>query len=149
MQGAWSVPTTRPHPQCCESIRTPPLHSWWINMVRRSVGFVSKKPHRKSRGGCQTCKRKKVKVGCYYTFTRKSTLTQYSVMRSSLSVPIASREDWIASIPEILLLNPHQPLPQSKTLHPLVRILRLVARSISTTHMSSFPHGLFLLLLRQ
>lgn len=31
-------------------------------MVRRSTGFVSKKPHRKSRGGCTTCKRKKVKV---------------------------------------------------------------------------------------
>ncbi|KAF1921390.1 hypothetical protein BDU57DRAFT_489117 [Ampelomyces quisqualis] len=30
-------------------------------MARRSAGFVSKKPHRKSRGGCLTCKRKKVK----------------------------------------------------------------------------------------
>ncbi|KAH3974194.1 hypothetical protein HBI56_089400 [Parastagonospora nodorum] len=30
-------------------------------MVRRSPGFISKKPHRKSRGGCLTCKRKKVK----------------------------------------------------------------------------------------
>ncbi|KAF2027426.1 hypothetical protein EK21DRAFT_71842 [Setomelanomma holmii] len=32
-------------------------------MVRRSAGFVAKKAHRKSRGGCLTCKRKKVKVG--------------------------------------------------------------------------------------
>ncbi|KAJ8112774.1 hypothetical protein OPT61_g4941 [Boeremia exigua] len=31
-------------------------------MARRSSGFISKKPHRKSRGGCFTCKRKKVKV---------------------------------------------------------------------------------------
>ncbi|KAJ4990111.1 GAL4 domain-containing protein [Stagonosporopsis vannaccii] len=30
-------------------------------MTRRSSGFVNKKPHRKSRGGCFTCKRKKVK----------------------------------------------------------------------------------------
>ncbi|KAH7371243.1 hypothetical protein BKA66DRAFT_188620 [Pyrenochaeta sp. MPI-SDFR-AT-0127] len=30
-------------------------------MARRSAGFVSKKAHRKSRGGCLTCKRKKVK----------------------------------------------------------------------------------------
>ncbi|CAN9252817.1 unnamed protein product [Alternaria alternata] len=30
-------------------------------MARRSTGFVPKKPHRKSRGGCLTCKRKKVK----------------------------------------------------------------------------------------
>jgi hypothetical protein len=31
-------------------------------MPRRSPGFVSKKPHRKSRGGCAMCKQKKVKV---------------------------------------------------------------------------------------
>ncbi|KAF2848128.1 hypothetical protein T440DRAFT_429378, partial [Plenodomus tracheiphilus IPT5] len=30
-------------------------------MARRTIGFVSKKPHRKSRGGCLTCKKKKVK----------------------------------------------------------------------------------------
>ncbi|KAF2264805.1 hypothetical protein CC78DRAFT_568046 [Lojkania enalia] len=30
-------------------------------MTRHSCGFVSKKPHKKSRGGCLTCKRKKVK----------------------------------------------------------------------------------------
>ncbi|KAF2627386.1 hypothetical protein BU25DRAFT_410988 [Macroventuria anomochaeta] len=30
-------------------------------MTRRSAGYVSKKAHRKSRGGCVTCKRKKVK----------------------------------------------------------------------------------------
>jgi hypothetical protein len=33
-----------------------------VEMARKSAGFVSKKPHRKSRGGCLTCKRKKVKV---------------------------------------------------------------------------------------
>ncbi len=33
-----------------------------IDMARRNPGFVSKKPHRKSRGGCMTCKKKKVKV---------------------------------------------------------------------------------------
>ena len=31
-------------------------------MARRSAGFVAKKAHRKSRGGCLICKRKKVKV---------------------------------------------------------------------------------------
>ncbi|KAH8725933.1 hypothetical protein GQ44DRAFT_739402 [Phaeosphaeriaceae sp. PMI808] len=30
-------------------------------MTRRNAGFVNKKPHRKSRGGCLTCKGKKVK----------------------------------------------------------------------------------------
>ncbi|KAH6642175.1 hypothetical protein C7974DRAFT_96632 [Boeremia exigua] len=45
-------------------------------MTRRSSGFVSKKPHRKSRGGCSTCKRKKVKCDegqpiCGYCSLRK------------------------------------------------------------------------------
>ncbi|KAF2011304.1 hypothetical protein BU24DRAFT_354912 [Aaosphaeria arxii CBS 175.79] len=30
-------------------------------MARRTAGFISKRPHKKSRGGCTTCKRKKVK----------------------------------------------------------------------------------------
>jgi hypothetical protein len=37
--------------------------NFMCQMARRSAGFISKKPHRKSRGGCSTCKRKKVKVG--------------------------------------------------------------------------------------
>ncbi|EMD65083.1 hypothetical protein COCSADRAFT_116463 [Bipolaris sorokiniana ND90Pr] len=45
-------------------------------MVRRSSGFVSKQPHSKSRGGCLTCKRKKVKCDearpkCRYCNQRK------------------------------------------------------------------------------
>ncbi|EFQ93061.1 hypothetical protein PTT_09673 [Pyrenophora teres f. teres 0-1] len=45
-------------------------------MARRSTGFVSKKPHRKSRGGCLTCKRKKVKCdetlpACEYCASRR------------------------------------------------------------------------------
>ncbi|KAH7384358.1 hypothetical protein DE146DRAFT_223625 [Phaeosphaeria sp. MPI-PUGE-AT-0046c] len=45
-------------------------------MVRKSAGFVSKKPHRKSRGGCLTCKRKKVKCNegqpaCAYCSLRR------------------------------------------------------------------------------
>ncbi|KAI8932175.1 hypothetical protein NX059_011057 [Plenodomus lindquistii] len=31
-------------------------------MVRRNIGFVSKKAHRKSRGGCFTCKKNKAKI---------------------------------------------------------------------------------------
>ncbi|EDU48380.1 hypothetical protein PTRG_05460 [Pyrenophora tritici-repentis Pt-1C-BFP] len=45
-------------------------------MARRSTGFVSKKPHRKSRGGCLTCKKKKVKCdesqpNCEYCTLRR------------------------------------------------------------------------------
>ncbi|KAF9700669.1 hypothetical protein EKO04_001883 [Ascochyta lentis] len=45
-------------------------------MVRRTTGFVGKKPHRKSRGGCLMCKRKKVKCdesqpSCGYCSLRK------------------------------------------------------------------------------
>ncbi|KAF2111525.1 hypothetical protein BDV96DRAFT_552010 [Lophiotrema nucula] len=45
-------------------------------MTRRSAGFVSKRPHRKSKGGCLTCKRKKVKCDeglpqCAYCALRK------------------------------------------------------------------------------
>ncbi|KAF1944760.1 hypothetical protein EJ02DRAFT_370757, partial [Clathrospora elynae] len=45
-------------------------------MIRYSTGFVSKKPHRKSRGGCLACKRKKVKCdeaqpACGYCSLRK------------------------------------------------------------------------------
>ncbi|KAF2873826.1 hypothetical protein BDV95DRAFT_627627 [Massariosphaeria phaeospora] len=45
-------------------------------MARRSAGFVSKKPHKKSRGGCLSCKRKKVKCdealpACGYCALRK------------------------------------------------------------------------------
>lgn len=39
-----------------------------IEMVRRSAGFVTKKPHRKSRGGCLLCKRKKVKVSSWLVY---------------------------------------------------------------------------------
>ncbi|KAF1957807.1 hypothetical protein CC80DRAFT_442739 [Byssothecium circinans] len=45
-------------------------------MVRKTAGFVSKRPHRKSRGGCFTCKKKKVKCDeaspvCGYCALRK------------------------------------------------------------------------------
>ncbi|KAF2646196.1 hypothetical protein P280DRAFT_366032, partial [Massarina eburnea CBS 473.64] len=45
-------------------------------MARRSAGFVSKRPHKKSRGGCLTCKKKKVKCdetspSCGYCALRK------------------------------------------------------------------------------
>ncbi|EMD87871.1 hypothetical protein COCC4DRAFT_143370 [Bipolaris maydis ATCC 48331] len=45
-------------------------------MARRSPGFVTKQPHSKSRGGCLTCKRKKIKCDearpkCRYCQQRK------------------------------------------------------------------------------
>ncbi|KAI4954170.1 hypothetical protein J4E91_001880 [Alternaria rosae] len=45
-------------------------------MTRRSTAFVTKRPHRKSRGGCLTCKKKKVKCDetqpiCGYCNLRK------------------------------------------------------------------------------
>ncbi|KAL5401298.1 hypothetical protein PMIN06_004814 [Paraphaeosphaeria minitans] len=45
-------------------------------MPRRSAGFVAKRPHKKSRGGCGTCKKRKVKCdeaqpSCTYCSVRK------------------------------------------------------------------------------
>ncbi|XP_014553166.1 hypothetical protein COCVIDRAFT_108506 [Bipolaris victoriae FI3] len=59
-------------------------------MVRRSPGFVSKQPHSKSRGGCLTCKRKKVKCDearpkCRYCSQRKFDC-EY-VQKSSSATP--------------------------------------------------------------
>jgi len=51
-----------PHPTCHHTEVSTRIKHTFIGMTRRSSGFVSKKPHRKSRGGCFTCKRKKVKV---------------------------------------------------------------------------------------
>ncbi|KAF1965653.1 hypothetical protein BU23DRAFT_560905 [Bimuria novae-zelandiae CBS 107.79] len=49
-------------------------------MPRRSAGFVAKRPHKKSRGGCFTCKTKKVKCdeghpSCAYCSLRKLECT--------------------------------------------------------------------------
>ncbi|KAF2787197.1 hypothetical protein K505DRAFT_421922, partial [Melanomma pulvis-pyrius CBS 109.77] len=49
-------------------------------MARRTPGFISKRPHRKSRAGCTTCKRKKVKCdeslpSCSYCALRKIDCT--------------------------------------------------------------------------
>ncbi|EUC49930.1 hypothetical protein COCMIDRAFT_83310 [Bipolaris oryzae ATCC 44560] len=59
-------------------------------MVRRSPGFVTKQPHSKSRGGCLTCKRKKVKCDearpkCRYCSQRKFDC-EY-VQKSSSATP--------------------------------------------------------------
>ncbi|KAF2825901.1 hypothetical protein CC86DRAFT_294548 [Ophiobolus disseminans] len=66
-------------------------------MVRRSSGFVSKKPHRKSRGGCLTCKRKKVKCdetqpACGYCALRRleCEYPQDTLPRSSTASTSAS-----------------------------------------------------------
>ncbi|CAO2655150.1 Nn.00g102140.m01.CDS01 [Neocucurbitaria sp. VM-36] len=63
-------------------------------MARRSAGFVSKKAHRKSRGGCLTCKKKKVKCDenqptCSYCSTR-SLNCEYPLSPSSASTSPSS-----------------------------------------------------------
>jgi hypothetical protein len=67
-------------------------------MARRSAGFVSKKPHRKSRGGCLTCKRKKVKVRPAWYSKRKHVTIQTSVTKLCLCVDIARYDNWPANI---------------------------------------------------
>lgn len=57
----------------------------FARMVRRSAGFISKKPHHKSRAGCSVCKRKKVKVNNPF-------LTKQSVERWHVSVIMRRQE---------------------------------------------------------
>ncbi|KAF2734105.1 hypothetical protein EJ04DRAFT_494088 [Polyplosphaeria fusca] len=64
-------------------------------MIRRSTGFVSKRPHTKSRGGCTTCKRKKVKCDealpkCSYCTLRKLDCT-YGARERTTASPTPSR----------------------------------------------------------
>ncbi|KAF2126541.1 hypothetical protein P153DRAFT_263401, partial [Dothidotthia symphoricarpi CBS 119687] len=66
-------------------------------MVRRSAGFVSKRAHRKSRGGCLTCKRKKVKCdedqpACGYCSLRRLNCEypQEALSNAPLSVSSSS-----------------------------------------------------------
>ncbi|KAF2004309.1 hypothetical protein P154DRAFT_459492, partial [Amniculicola lignicola CBS 123094] len=69
-------------------------------MVRHNSGFVSKRPHKKSRGGCATCRRKKVKcdegapkcnycairqLDCIYTRVAPAKPTDSSPYQSSNS----------------------------------------------------------------
>jgi hypothetical protein len=62
-------------------------------MVRKSAGFVSKKPHKKSRGGCLTCKRKKVKVRLIQDAYIGHELTSNSVMKAKLRAAIVPCDD--------------------------------------------------------
>jgi hypothetical protein len=62
-------------------------------MVRRSAGFVSKKPHRKSRGGCLVCKRKRVKVMRTPNQGQEHVITGLSAMKVNRPVDIAHCDD--------------------------------------------------------
>ncbi|KAH7067300.1 hypothetical protein BKA63DRAFT_115666 [Paraphoma chrysanthemicola] len=74
-------------------------------MVRRSAGFIAKKAHRKSRGGCLTCKRKKVKCdeaqpSCGYCTLRKLNC-EYPQERRSESTPASTNsQSSLESSPE-------------------------------------------------
>jgi len=97
-----------------------------VDMVRRSAGFVSKKPHRKSRGGCQTCKRKKVKVRLTTSYTcRFHVITSASAMRPDLHAGTALYDDSTANTLRTLCRQDH--LHQAR-MHLL-----------TMTHISSHP----------
>ncbi|KAL6704274.1 hypothetical protein ACN47E_008338 [Coniothyrium glycines] len=64
-------------------------------MARRATAFVSKKPHTKSRGGCQICKRKKVKCNevhpaCGYCSLRKHICEYVQVQAANSSTSVSS-----------------------------------------------------------
>ena len=55
-----------------------------------TTNFVTKRPHKKSRGGCKTCKTKKVKVLLPQSFELQS-LTIPSVMKLSRNAAFVKR----------------------------------------------------------
>ncbi|PVI01487.1 hypothetical protein DM02DRAFT_671272 [Periconia macrospinosa] len=80
-------------------------------MPRRSPGFVSKRPHKKSRGGCLTCKKKKVKCdegqpACSYCGLRKIQCvypTEQEKQHSREST--LSQEPWGGDYTELPLIS--------------------------------------------
>ncbi|KAF2659685.1 hypothetical protein K491DRAFT_689032 [Lophiostoma macrostomum CBS 122681] len=105
-------------------------------MARRSAGFISKKPHKKSRGGCLTCKKKKVKcdeasprcsycavrkLDCVYSSDQSRSWQSHAPEHSQSSTPsnpsTNSPEDDVFDVPELLLSSELVPAVQTSSGH--------------------------------
>ncbi|KAF2681539.1 hypothetical protein K458DRAFT_420698 [Lentithecium fluviatile CBS 122367] len=80
-------------------------------MMRRSAGFVRKRPHKKSRGGCLTCKKKKVKCdeaspACSYCALRKIPCTYPQLSSSDSQSPSDGTTSTSSSPQDKLVISP-------------------------------------------
>jgi hypothetical protein len=116
-----------------------------VKMARRSAGFVSKKPHRKSRGGCLTCKRKKVKVRPAAKVNDTACNNPISVMNPCLPVDTALYGSWIAITLRMRLQNHlHRAMmPRTARSHHLLWLSHHPRTLTSTTPLVKSQAGSF------